>query len=266
LYPHKVDDAGAEVKNPSRVTVGRMLRVCGIVGLLSVVPAAVAAAEPAPAQPSGPTIRVFGQATVAAKPDQAEIEVGVTTGKKTATAAVSETEHKMEQVLAALKKEVGTNGEIKTSEISVQTRFAETRGGDETSRIIGYTATNMVQVRISDTHAVGRLLDAALKAGANTVERVRFTLKAPDAVQNEALRAASGKARARATAIAEGQGLRVGDVVSVSEGTVVDNADREKSGFEGLRGNVSNANMAATIQPGSIQVEATVTVVFALKR
>jgi uncharacterized protein YggE len=64
---------------------------------------------------------------------------------------------------------------------------------------------------------VGQLLDQAFKLGANTVDRVAFTLKDYEPAQTETLRAAAGKARARATALAAGLGLRLGPVVSATE-------------------------------------------------
>src|SRR3954468_10208078 len=189
-----------------------MTRVWVLVAILASSFSLAAAAAEAP-----PTIQVVASATVAVKPDQAELELGVTSDKKTAAAAVTENEHKMEQVLAAMKKEVGTDGEVKTAQVSVQPRFEESRNGTQ-QRITGYTVTNTVHVRVTNTKLVGRLLDLAFAAGANTVDRVQFTLKDAEAAQNAALRQASAKARARANAMAEGQGLRVGDVLLVSEG------------------------------------------------
>ena len=45
-----------------------------------------------------------------------------------------------------------------------------------------------------------------------------FTLKNPDPVQAEALKAAAAKARTRATALAAALGLKLGAVLSVSDG------------------------------------------------
>ena len=243
----------------ARDGVCNMLRILGVVGILSVVPAVAAAAEPAN-QSSSSTIRAVARATVAATPDQAELELGVTTDKKTAAAAVAENDRKMEQVLAALKKEVGADGEVKTSELSVRPRFEESPRGLQTQHILGYTVTNTVQVRITNIKAVGKLLDLAFKAGANTVERVQFTLKDPEAARNQALGAASAKARAQAAAMAQSQGLRVGDVISLSEG---ESGER----YDGLEGGYARrANVVFThIESGSIDVAATVTAVFALK-
>jgi uncharacterized protein YggE len=227
--------------------------ILSVVSFLAAAPGAAAAAD-------APVIRVVASDTISAKPDQAELALGVTTDKKTAAAAVAENDRKMEAVLAVLKKEVGSDGEVKTTELSVRPRFQERRDAETAEHIIGYTVTHIVQVRTANIRAAARLLDVAFEAGANTVERVDFTLKDPAVAQNQALRGASAKARARAVAMAEGQGLRVGDVLSVSEG------DTEAG--ELLKSYQSNLRRSVRLVPeaGAIDVSATVTVVFALKR
>jgi uncharacterized protein YggE len=235
-----------------------MLKVAGALALVCLAPAVASAAESGVQAPPG-SIRVVASATVSAKPDQAEIVLGVTTFQKTASAAVAENEKRMERLLAALKKEIGTDGEVSTSEFSVRQEFVETRSGDTTPKIRGYRVTNTVQARAGNVSAVGRLLDAALQAGANNVEQVGFTLKDPETARNQALRLASVKARARAAAIAEGQGLHVGEVISMTEGEGIDAFDkREVERFKMVSANVS-------IESGSLEVTGTVTVTFALK-
>jgi len=186
--------------------------------------------------------------------------LGVTTFQKTASAAVAENQKRMERLLAALKKEIGTDGEVSTSDFSVQQELVETRSGEETGKVRGYRVTNTIQAKVASVQAVGRLLDSALQAGANNVERVAFTLKDPESARNQALRLASLKARAKATAMAEGQGLHVGEVVSMTEdgGSTPFEAIENNEGFKMKRANIS-------IESGSLEVTGTVTVTFALK-
>jgi uncharacterized protein YggE len=228
--------------------------------VFSTLVSATTAASESNLQPA--TIRVEAQAMVSVAPDQAEVDLGVTTDKKTATEAVAENDQKMMQVLAALKKTAEAPSELKTSELRVSPRFEEDKDGRDTTHLLGYRAINTVRVRVSNTKSVGKILDVAVRSGANTVERVAFTLKDPDGAQREALRNASSQARTRATAIAEGQGLRVGDVLSMTEG------DRFlQYGLEGGGEYFSrrDANIIAMpIESGSVQVRATVTVIFAL--
>ena len=141
----------------------------------------------------------------------------------------------------------------------MQPRFEETKSGGTTQRILGYTVTHIVHVRTANIRSAGRLLDMAFQAGANTLERVAFALKDPEAAQNHASRGASAKARTRAVAIAEGQGLHVGEVISVSEGDVAES----RVDFEGTKmGYEANLNRARLMpEAGSIEVTASVTAV-----
>jgi uncharacterized protein len=234
-----------------------MSRITVSLAFLLMVPAVAAAAEPAaPARTN--TIEVVTRGSVAVTPDRALLDLGVTTDRKTAAAAIAENDRKMEQVIAALRKEVGAGDEVKTSEFNVTPRYGETRRGEVSAPIVAYTVTNTVHVQTADTKAVGRLLDSAFKAGANTVRSVAFTVKDPEAAQNTALRAASGKARARAAAIAEGLGIRVGPIVSVSE-------LHGENGFAANRLFALRRDKAlSSIEAGSVEVEATVVVVFAV--
>jgi uncharacterized protein YggE len=237
-------------------------RAALLVVLSSVACGSAWAAEATP--PPAPTIRVVAQANVSVKPDRAEFEVGVATSAKTASAASGANARVMEKVVAALKKAAGADGELKTSTLSLEPEYQDLRDGKGTQKLAGYKATNRVLVVVGDVSAVGRIFDAALEAGANTVEGLTYTLKDPEAAQKQALKAASAKARARATAMAEGQGLHVGEVLSVVEGAPVDRPEFLDGAPRAYR---LSANIVPTqVLPGSIDVSATVTVVYALKR
>ena len=120
--------------------------------------------------------------------------------------------------MAALKKEVGAGGEVKTVGYMVTQRLGEPKKGERNQPIVGYIVTNVVRARIPDVKAAGKIIDLGLKNGANEVQRLVFTLKNPDPVQAEALKAAAAKARTRATALAAALGLKLGNVLSVSDG------------------------------------------------
>jgi uncharacterized protein len=208
------------------------------------------------ASPPG-TIRVVGEASVSAKPDLAEIDVGVISEATTAEAAAAENAKKMDGLMAALKKQVGNGGEVKTVGYMVTQRHAEPSKPREKPAIVGYVVTNIVRVRIPDVRAAGKVVDLALKQGANEVQRLIFTLKNPEPVQAEALKLAAGKARTRATALAGALGLKLGNVVSVSDsdqGRPVPFAEVSRAALD------SNATQ---LEAGNLDVQASVTVFFA---
>jgi uncharacterized protein YggE len=230
--------------------------------LLVAAPALAQTSEGATLTKSG-TVRVVANASITVKPDLAEVDLGVSTDKPTAAAATSENARKMEQIVAAMKKEAGQGGEVKTVGFEVNPRYGEPRPNSDRQPVVGYTVTSTVRVRTGDVNAAGRILDAAFKLGANNVQRVAFLLKDQEPAQAEALKQAAGKARGRASAMASALGLKVGPVVTISEGYA--EAMPIEGGAEA--GLMRTMKMPATpIEAGSLEVRATVTVVFALGR
>jgi uncharacterized protein len=222
-----------------------------------------AQAQGAEGNPPG-TIRVVGEATVTAKPDMAELDLGVISEAKTAEAAAAENAQKMDRVMAALKKELGAGADVKTVGYLVTQRYGEPTPKEPRPGIVAYVVTNVVRAKIMDVKAAGKVVDLALKSGANEVQRLIFTLKNPEPVQAEALKAAASKARARATALASALGLKLGNVISVSDG---DFNDRPVPFAEMQTKRFSVADAAATpIEAGNLEVPATVTVHFATTR
>jgi uncharacterized protein YggE len=209
-------------------------------------------------QPPG-TIKVVGEATVNVKPDLAELDVGVVSQAQSAAAAAAENARKMEKIIAALKKEVAAGGEVKTVSYNVGQRYGRPMPGQETPPIVGYTVTNVVRARIPDINAVGRVADLALKQGANDIQRVVFSLKDPEPPHAEALRAAAVKARAHANALAASMGLKLGPVVSLTEGG--------PAGIPMMEMEAMKVRAAAStpIEAGALEMHATVTAVFAAR-
>jgi uncharacterized protein YggE len=204
------------------------------------------------------TIRVVGEATITAKPDVAELDVGVVSEAKTAEAASAENARKMDKVMAALKKEVGAGGEVKTVGYMVTQRYNEPKPNERQQTIAAYVVTNIVRARIPDVKSAGRVVDVALKQGANEVQRLIFTFKNPEPVLAEALKAAASKARTRANALAAALGLKLGAVLSVSDGDF----SARPAPFSEMRAKLASADVATPIEAGELEVPATVTVFF----
>jgi uncharacterized protein YggE len=199
-----------------------------------------------------PSIRVTGEVTIAARPDQARIDLGVITQAPTAQAAAAQNAQQLSTTLAELRKVIGSNADIKTISYSLTPNYRYPKDGG-TPTITGYTATNIVQVKTNDLAQVGRIIDAATQSGANTIHRLEFALKDEQAVQSQALSEAAAKAKAKAQAIASALGLKITRVLFV-----------EESGPQILpRVYGETRAMAAAVQtpvePGTIDVRATVT-------
>ena len=116
-----------------------------------------------------------------------------------------------------------------------------------------FVASNSVQVVIHDLSTVGSVIDAAVEAGADSVNDIRFQLANPNEVRTDALHQAVTGARTKADALAEAAGARVVGVVTIDE--------------QNLQEPVYRAALAASVPtpivpPSSLQVSETVKVVW----
>src|SRR5271157_1181133 len=162
------------------------------------------------------TVQAIGSATISVPPDQAQLDVGVVTQAATAQDAGQQNATLTTTVLNALKGVLGTAGTIQTISYSVSPRYSTTQG--QASVIIGYTASNTVQVTTTDLSLIGRLIDIANQAGANSVGSLSFGLLDPEPVMEQVLGLAAKQAQAHANAIAAGLGAKTGVVISAQEG------------------------------------------------
>ena len=124
--------------------------------------------------------------------------------------------------------------------------------------MIGFWVSNTVEMTLRDLGQVGQMLQVAVDSGANTIYGLQFTVADPDSVEDLARTKAVEDARRRADTLAEAAGVQVGDVVSMRESSI-----NVPSFFRG--GADSDASSAVPIEPGSVDVSATVEVVFSIR-
>jgi len=192
------------------------------------------------------TVQASGTATISVAPDQAQLTAGVITQAATAQDAAQQNATQTAAMLAAIKSVLGTNGTVQTVGYSVMPRYSNS----QPPSVIGYTASNTVQVTTINLNLVGPLIDAANAAGANNVSGISFSLQDPDPVLQQALGKASKQALAHAGAIAQGLGAKTGAVVSAQEGARV----------TPVFGDAGPTAAATPVQTGTVSVSATVTV------
>jgi uncharacterized protein len=242
-------------KTRGRFIVGLSLLIA-IVGTHS-----VRADEKAPERQR--TISVTGQAEVDAAPDLAQLAVAVETTAPKAADAVYDNATRSTKVAAALKALIGTNDKITTTRYALEPRYESVKPGERTEpRIVGYVARNEVQV---ETHAIdttGKLIDAAIDAGANRVNSLQFTLSNRNESLRAALQKAGAEARAQAESVAAVLGVKLKGVASATTTTA---APRyfEARGFTGMA--AMEARAPTPIEPGTVSVSATLQVTYEIE-
>src|SRR5262249_6284309 len=120
-------------------------------------------------------------------------------------------------------------------------------------RIIGYVARNEVEVETRQIANVGKLLDAAVAAGANRISSLEFTLSDRSQQLREALTKAGAEARAQAESIAAALGVKLKNVVSANTGAMPIVQPRR---FEGFAAQAMEARAPTPIEPGAVTVSA----------
>ena len=161
------------------------------------------------------TITVVGEGTVKIKPDIAQSNIGVEVIKPTVKEASSGARDVMQAVLKALKEQGVGEKDIQTSGFSVWVERPYTQEGQPGEPI--YHVTNQVAVTIRDLETVETVLGATIEAGANNIYGVTFSLAEPSKVESEARKKAVADALAKAQELATLNGVKLGDVASVSE-------------------------------------------------
>jgi uncharacterized protein len=212
----------------------------------------VASAQMMQEKTAHPFIRTTADATVSAKPDEARLEIGVVTQAASAQSAAAENASQTASTVEALRHALGADAQIHTSGYSLSPNFTYPQGGGQPI-LKGYTASNSVAIITDDLKNLGKVIDAATKAGANNVHGIEFRLKNEEPVKAQALKQASQQARASADAIAASLGLHIQRVLSVEEGAPQIIRPMNAMAMSSARG------AGTPIEAGNIQVQATVT-------
>jgi uncharacterized protein YggE len=163
------------------------------------------------------TLTVTGEGRIAALPDTALVEAGVTTQAATAAAAMAENSAAMARVLEALGSLEIAPRDLQTRRLQLFPVYAK-RTASEPDRITGYRATNQLQIRVRQLDAVGRVLDRIGEAGINEMANLQFVVADPAPLLDRARVAAVEDARHKAELLAREAGIALGEVRELREG------------------------------------------------
>lgn len=205
------------------------------------------------------TISVPGRGVERVEPDLVRIRLGVVVVRSTPGDARSVAATAMDAVVAALHAGGVKPADVRTALVALDP--VRDYGADAAPRISGYQLTNSVEAVVRSVGDAGALLDSALAAGATSVDGLSFELADPSTVQSRARRGAVADARARALELAEEAGLRLGDVVAIVEDGALP-PSRPRPFADALM--KSSAEVATPIAAGVLEVEARVSVTFAI--
>jgi len=218
------------------------------------VPGAVAQ-EAAPEPLPYGRLSVEGVATRNVVPDQATIDFGVRQEAASAQAAFDSAQFVLSTVVTALKANDVPEEAMRTTGLTLRPVY---RYDENEPKLVGYVAEGSIRVETKDLRSLATLIDAAVAAGANRIESLRYGFSGEEALREELLTEAASRARAKAERIAAALGQVVKSVARVQESTIRPmTVQRASVAFEA-------ADDSAAVLPGTMTIEARIDVEFIL--
>ena len=227
--------------------------LAGLVGLLYARPVT---AQTSTGVPGMRQVSVVGHGEVKGAPDTATVQIGVETEAATAKDALAQNSAQAQAVQEKLRNLGVDAKDIQTSNFTINPTY-----GNDGRQVTGYHVSNMVTVKIRQLDQAGTLLDQVVQAGANSVYGVSFSVENPEALLDQARKAAVENAKARATQLAGASGAAIGDVLVISENVAAQPIPMPMA----ARAEAAAAGQAAPVQPGEQSFSVDVQVTFALK-
>lgn len=206
------------------------------------------------------TLTVQGESQFEVAPDLAKVQFAIETRSTTAQDAQLRNRQIQDEIKQALNRVGVSSSDVETTNYNVQ-RWYEWDYKENKQIDKGYIVSNNFVVKTTNLQKVGDILDAGVQAGANRVDSISFELSDEKSrqVKQEALRKAAANARDKAVALAEGSGVRLGAVKSISENSYVV-MPYARGGYDMAVMKAEAPVPATDISPQNVQVNAQVSV------
>jgi hypothetical protein len=209
-------------------------------------------------RPLVPSITVVGSDHVSAKPDMAEITVGVLTEDPVAGQALKANNVAMEELLKFVAGRGIAEKDVQTTAFNVSPQYQHDPKGQKLPRLVGYQVSNQVRVKIRQLALLGPVLDEVVGKGANQVHGIGFSVAEPTGLLDEARKKAMDDARRKAELYANAAGVTLGRVLLIQEQTPHIPVPRQMFTRSADGG-------AVPVAAGELEFHASITVTYAIK-
>ena len=204
-------------------------------------------------------ISVRGSGVVSAKPDMANLQVGVQIQNSSLNNAQSEAATKADAIMNQLKAAGIEDKDISTAQYNVEPVM--NYRDNQPPEVTGFRVTNIMNVKIRDISKAGKLIDDLVKSGANSIYGLSFSFSDPTAVMKQAREQAMNDAKAKAQELASLGGVALGAPLVIEDsGANVPPVIIEQRAMD-----ASVAAAAPPINPGQQEIRVDVTVSYAIK-
>ena len=205
------------------------------------------------------TISVTGSGKASLTPDIAYVTLGVHTEGANASEAVSANNASAKKLIDAIKSFGIADKDIRTTNFSIYPQQQFDNQGKPTGEI-KYLVDNSVYVTVRDLSKVGGLLDAAVKAGSNSISGIQFDVADKAKALSDARAAAVTDAQTQAEELAKAAGVSLGDVQTITTSTT----PQPPVPMYDVRA-AQAAPESVPVSPGEMIVSVDVNIVYAIK-
>lgn len=204
-------------------------------------------------------ISVSATGKVTVTPDIVTFNVGYEIDRSKLTDVQNELTNRSNALAQAIKALGVEDKDIQTATYSIS---PQTRYDDNLNTYVadGFGGTLVISVKVRNIKDAGKIIDAAIDAGANTISNVEYTVDNIDTVKQQARKLAAQYAKDKAEVLAEGSGVSVGSLISISENTPT----YSNNNYVMYDRAASESQAAPAISPGSLTIEVTVMAVYGI--
>jgi uncharacterized protein len=231
---------------------GVVVLAIGAVALAGCSGGSESAAATSTSAGSASSITTRGLGTVTRTPDTVTMVIGVQSRAQSAKAALDANTDRATALINVLKSKGVAPADLQTSQLLVNPT-----SDPATGRITGYEVTNQVTAKLHDIGTAGGLIDAAGETAGDAVrlQQLSFSIADDSAARAQARANAVRQAQAHAKQMADGAGVRLGKIRSITEVPVSP---------PGPLGRDATAAAPVPIEPGTQDLNVMVEVVYAI--
>jgi hypothetical protein len=210
-------------------------------------------------------VSVSADAKIAAPPDIATVDFGVTSGREsTAKNAMEKIKTSMTKIIAAVKQAGVEDKDIVTQSFYLNPVY-DYVSGSQIPR--GFEASQTLEIKIRDLDKAGDVITAATSAGANQAGDFSFSIDNPDQLKAQARALAVEKAKAKAKVLADNLGMQLVKITNFNEDNFLPMAYdmKQRSVNLNMGGAVAAPSTPLPVPSGQQEITSTVTLTYELR-
>ena len=210
------------------------------------------------------TITVTGKSQISVPPDLLEIQLSAVTTAKTTDGAIAQNNEKINKTIAKLKTMGLDKEHVLTQGYSLNPIWMprpKNPSDNWQPSIIGYKVVSSLLVKTKKLEMAGKIIENAIKSGANKIDSVTFVLDDQDKYKNEAITKAIDSGKSYAETMANVGDISLLKIKSMSLGGTYITSNNTRSYANSFM-KMDSVESAPQINPGKVKIEANVNIIY----